>query len=91
MSSDESDDDVDYWLPEEYQVESVPMPNEATIRRPIAFFLFRHVAEYMMHSFVKSMSLLNKTAKASPLWEASIEEHSREQKNTTHFVSTREH
>lgn len=69
-SSDESDDDAGGWLPEEYQVERDPLPNEATIRRPIDFILFRHDAEFMVNSMLKSMSLFHKTAKASPLQEA---------------------
>lgn len=69
-SSDESDDDAGGWLPEEYQVKRDPLPNEATIRRPIDFILFRHDAEFMVNSMLKSMSLFHKTAKASPLQEA---------------------
>lgn len=71
-SDDESDDSYDSCTeyPEQYKVTSDPMPTEATLRRPIAYLLFRDTAELFFHGMVKAMSSVKKSTKLSPLQEA---------------------
>ena len=71
---DESDED-EHWVPEQYQVESDPIPAEATMRRPISYLAFRNkeggfLMNSMMNSLMNSMPLLKKTAAATPLKES---------------------
>lgn len=71
-SDDESDDSYDWYqeYPEQYKVTSDPMPTEATMRRPIAYLLFRDQAELMFRGIVRAMSSGKKSTKLSPLQEA---------------------
>ena len=62
---DESDSDED-WIPEQYQVESNPIPAEATIRRPISYLVFRNEdGGFLMNSLF--MPFLKKKGAATPL------------------------
>lgn len=71
-SGDESDDSYDWYqeYPEQYKVTSDPMPAEATMRRPIAYLLFRDRAELMFQGMMKAMSSVKKSTKLRPLQEA---------------------
>ena len=89
--SDDESDDEDYWLPEQYQVASVHLPTEATLRRPIAFLIFkaprarissrtndeRHYERYVIGK---------ENSKAEPFAGSSYENHRRKQKNASYEV-----
>lgn len=84
--SDEDSDDDDDWFPEQYQVESDPMPTEATMSRPIAYLLFRNQTERLMEGLVKSLSLFKKTVEMRPL-QAAVMKIIQENRETSRIAS----